>query len=1026
MKQGLLLWLFVAMCVMHASAQTRTITGKVTDARDGTTLPGVSVSIKGTSKGALTKFDGTYSVDAPTDATLVFSFIGFANKEVPVGNESSIDVTLGVNNKELNEVVVTALGIKAEKRTLGYTTQEVKGDELVKSKEVNFLNGLQGKVAGVQINNTSGMPGGSARIIIRGGASFTGNNQPLFVVDGNPIDNSQIGAGDDDPVLAGGTTPNRGIDIDPNIIESINVLRGASATALYGSRAAAGAIIITTKTGTGIKGKGFSVSFSSSINVDKVILPGFQDQWSQGTLGDFVDGNETKTSLSWGARMDTLRVNGSPAPKYDPRKDFFKTGTTFENSISVAGSTDKSNYLLSYSSLRQEGIVPSTDYYRNSFFGKFSTKLTDQLTATIGVNYIDSRNDRLLEGNGTGGTSFLGPLYAAPVSYNLKPTLDENGKQRAWRAGTNNPFWVADNTGLAMNVHRFIPNVSLVYTPLTWLTLTERLAADISTDSRKFREAIGSLAGAYPDGRMFTEVIDNKQINHDFYATAKRNFNQFDLTVMVGNNIISESYTDLLTKGVGLSVPDFFDISNAESVTAKTTYHERRRVSVYAQAVLEYKRMLSLTLTGRNDWSSSLPEQLNSYFYPSVTGAFIFTELPSLKENKALTFGKLRAAYTVIGNDAPPYKVNTPYFQTTVGDGQRGNISVPFGGLNAFSLSNVAGNLNLKPEKIKEFEVGLETKWLNDRIGLEATYYDKTSTNLIFTTAVSPGSGYNSAVINAGKLTNKGVEITLNATPVQTKDFNWYLSANYSSNKGKIVELTEGVTSIQLGGFTTPGVYLVTGQSYGSIKGSRYQRNEQGKLLINDEGMPMPDNGNDFVIGNTQPDWIGGITNTFSYKGIDLSVTVDGRFGGQVINFDEYYMSFYGTSTLTTNRDGTMVYDGIRASDGKPNTTSVKTDQAYWQAWGNTFENLIQDGSFIKLRNVTLAYNFSSGLLKRTPFRSAVISLAGRNLWWHRASGFTGSDPELSTYGAGDNTGGFFHYVSPSTRSYNATLKITF
>ncbi|MFY0252769.1 SusC/RagA family TonB-linked outer membrane protein [Chitinophaga sp. 30R24] len=1026
MKRGLLLWLFIAISVVQVFAQNKTVSGKVTDAKDGSGIPGVSVGVKGTGKGTLTTSDGTYKLEVPAGSTLVFSFIGYASKEIQVGPEGTINVSLGADNKDLSEVVVTALGIKREKRTLGYTTQEVKGDDIVQSKEVNFLNGLQGKVAGVQINNTSGTPGASTRIVIRGGASLTGNNQPLFVVDGVPISNDQIGAGtsDDDPILAGGTTPNRGIDIDPNIIESVNILRGASATALYGSRAAGGAIIITTKNGSGAKAKGINITVASSVNIDKVILPEFQGEWAQGTRGVFYDGVTRKTSQSWGPKMDTLKINGAPAPRYNPRRQFFKTGTTLDNGLSLTGTTEKSNYLVSYSSLRQEGVTRSTDFYRNSFYANFTSHLTEQFTVTTGINYIDSRNDRLLEGNGDGGTSYLSVLYNTPVSYDLLPYLDDVGNQRMFRVNTNNPFWTAVNTGLRLDVARFIPNVSLVYNPLTWLTLTERIGADVYSDNRKFFEAVGSF-GAYSNGRVFDQVINSKQINHDFYATGRKTWDKFDLTVMVGNNIISEHHTNLITTGIGLSVPGFYDITNGESISSSKLYYDRRRVSVYGQAILEYNRMLSLTLTGRNDWSSSLPPGNNSYFYPSITGAWVFSQLKPFQESKILSFGKVRVAYTSIGNDAPPYSTNTLYHKTLVGDGVRGTLILPLSGVNAFSLDNVLGNPDLKPERIKEFEVGAETKWFNNRLGVEASYYHKVSTNLIYNTTVSAGSGFNTAIINAGKFTNKGVEVTVNATPVQSKNFSWNLSANYSRNKGLINYLSPGVTAIQIGGFTTPGIYLLAGQSYGTIEGSRYQRNAQGKLLIDDDGYPIQDDGSSFPIGNIQPSWIGGITNTLSYKGIDLSFTFDCRIGGQVINFDEYYMTYYGTSSLTKNRDGSTIINGIRASDGKQNTTPIKTDQTYWQAWGNTYENLIQDATFVKLRNVTLAYNFPKPWLKRTWIKGATLSVAGRNLWIH-APHFTGSDPELSTYGSGSNAGGFYNYVSPSTRSYNVTAKLIF
>ncbi len=1019
MKRGLLLWLLMAIGVVHAYAQTKLISGKVTDAKDGSGLPGVSVGIKGTGKGALTTNDGSFKLEAPAGSVLVFSFIGYASKEVPVGSENTINIALGADNKDLSEVVVTALGIKREKRTLGYANQEVKGDDIVQTKEVNFLNGLQGKVAGVQINNTSGMPGGGTRIVIRGNSSLTGNNQPLFVVDGNPISNDQIGAGDDDPVRAGGTTANRGIDIDPNIIESVNILRGASATALYGSRASGGAVIITTKKGA--KGRSFNLSVNSSTTFDKAILPEFQNQWSQGNNGLFTG----ETTSSWGAKMDTLKIDGKPATKYDPRDMFFKTGTTLDNSLSLNGSTDKSNYLFSYSSLRQEGVAPNTDYYRNSFYANFSTNLTDKLKVTAGLNYIDSRNHRLTEGNSFSG--YLSSLYFEPISFNPLPYKDPLTKEQNLyaSASTNNPFWAADNIGLELDVRRFIPNVSIEYSPLNWLTLTERLGADVYTEKRLYQEAIGSV-GNFPNGRMYNETVNSQQINHDFYATARKNFDKFDLTVMLGNNIISEYYTDEFTKGIGLSVEDFYDISNAESVSSKMTYYNRRRVSVYAQAILEYNRMLSLTLTGRNDWSSSLPFGNNSYFYPSATAAFIFSELPGLKDSKVLSFGKLRVGYTGIGNDAPPYRVKTPFLKTSISDALDGTVIIPFNGVNAFSQNNVLGNPGLKPESIKEFEVGLESKWFGNRIGLEVSYYNKISRDLIYTSEVSAASGFNSAIINAGKITNKGVEVTLTGSPVQTRNFNWNIAVNYSRNKSMINELSEGVDRIQIGGFTSPGIFLIAGQPYGSIVGSQQARYSTGQKLIDEKGYPVLDQTGDANIGNIQPRWIGGVTNTLSYKGIDLSFTFDGRFGGDILNFDEYYLTGSGQSVRTNNREGTTILDGVTA-DGKPNTVAIKTDQVYYRNyWRTMFENVVQDGTFVKLRNVTVAYSLPSKLLGKTFIKGATISVAGRNLWLY-APNFTGSDPELSLYGSGDNSaGGMVNFVSPSTRSYNATVKLTF
>ncbi|PUZ27856.1 TonB-linked outer membrane protein, SusC/RagA family [Chitinophaga costaii] len=1022
MKRALLLWVLAVCGILHANAQSQTVTGKVTDAVDGSPLPGVTITLKGTSKGAVTSPDGTYQLTAELNSTLVFSFVGYESKEIKLTEGGKLNVALKTDNKKLDEVVVTALGIKRDKRILSYTTQEVKGDVLTQSKETNFLNGLQGHVAGVQITNNTGMAGSGARILIRGASSLTGENQPLFVIDGVPIDNNQNPAGTDDPLEVGGSTPNRGIDIDPNIIESINILRGASATALYGSHAAGGAVIITTKSGSGVKGgKGVRVSIASSLSFDDPILPKFQTKYAQGTGGVFYDGSlAEQTSQSWGPRIDTLKVNGAPVKTYNPRKDFFQTGITTDNSISAAGNTEMSNYLLSFSSLKQNGIVPHTDYLRNSFYASFTTKLTDKFTATVNINYINSSNNRLPEGNNSG---YLWGVYNAPVTWDIKPVFDSLGNQRVFRAGLNNPLWSTQNSRLKLGLERFIPNVTLNYTPVKWLTLTERIGADYYQDTRDYHEAIGSITRT--QGALYNEQYTYKSINHDFFAQFHKQLaSKFDLSVMLGNNIQAISSQDNFQSANGLDVENFYNISNSGSISNSANALLRRRVSVYGQAVLDYNRMLTLTVTGRNDWSSTLPIANRSFFYPSVSGAFIFSELKGLKGSKALTFGKLRAAYTAIGNDAGAYQTSTVFYKASVGDGLGGTITVPFNNKNAFAINNVEGKSDLKSESIKEFEVGLETKWLDNRIGLEIDYYRKKSTNLIFTTPVSASTGFNSSIINAGDIRNNGVEVTLDLTPIRTKDFTWNIHVNWAQNKGEIKELYPGVSEIQTGGFVSPGIYLIQGHSFGSIKGTAFERDAKGRKLVDENGYYIP-NPIDTIIGETTPKWIGGLSTDLIYKNFTLSVTMDKRQGGDIMNLDQYYMTTAGVSPVTLNREGTTVLKGV-TEDGKENTKPIATNQAYYRGKGaGAFETFVQDGSFFKLRNVTLAYSFGQKVLGHSPIKNATFSLTGRNLYIH-APHFTGSDPELGLYGASSNAQGFYNYVTPSSRSYNATLKLTF
>ncbi len=439
---------------------------------------------------------------------------------------------------------------------------------MVQAKETNIVNGIAGKVAGVQVTNSSGMPGSSSRIVIRGNTSLTGNNQPLFVIDGIPIDNSQVYAGSsaDDPVISWGTT-NRGIDIDPNIIENMTVLKGASATALYGLACSRRRNYYHHKSGNGLaslgKKKGPMISFTSNFALDYARLPKFQDKYSLGVGGVYNDGETQQNSSSWGARMDTL----PGVTKYDPRKQFFQTGVTYDNSINLSGFTDKSSYFLSYSNLNQTGIVPGSKYVRNSFFGKFSNVLSEKLRATVNINYVNSNNDRFPEGNGT--QSYLWTVYGAPINYNLEPGANPDGTQRLFRTGRNNPFWLVDNTGLNMKVDRFILYATLSYDVLPWLNIIERGGLDMYTDRRKYFEAAG-IVSPYPDGRIYDQVINNMQFNNDLIVTAKKAFNEdWNGSILIGNNVLTESMSSYYTEGQGLSIPGFYNISNAEVITSR-------------------------------------------------------------------------------------------------------------------------------------------------------------------------------------------------------------------------------------------------------------------------------------------------------------------------------------------------------------------------------------------------------------------------------------------------------------------------
>lgn len=998
-----------------AMAQERTITGTVTAKEDGMPIPGVSVKVTGTNLGVSTGADGKFSVKISSGAKgLQFSSIGFSTQTVNIGTSNVINVVLVTDSKVLGEVVVTALGIKREKRTLTYSTQEVTGSALVDAKENNLVNALAGKVAGVQITNSSGAAGGSSKIVIRGNTSLTGENGALFILDGVPIDNSE--AGNPDGALSAGGTSNRAIDIDPNIIESVTILKGAAASALYGAAAARGVVIITTKTG---KGKP-SVTLSSGVTFDNPILPEFQDKYAQGSNGVYVDGNNGKlSSSSWGPLIDGLMVNGQPVQKHDPRKEFFKTGFTTDNTLAVNGSTDNSTYLVSYSYLKTNGTVPSTDFGRHSLFTKFSNKITKDITLTGQFNYVNSVNDRLAEGNGLASPYWT--VYAAPISWNPFPTTNPDGSQRVYRAARNNPYWLVDNTKFVSAVNRFLPVLTVSYNPLPWLTITERGGADIYNDNSNYHEAPGIVGGESADGKMYNREINYKQFNNDIIVEAKKNFNEdWFGSILVGNNILSNSQRVVFDKGVGLSAADFYNINNASTQISSINNYTKRKVGYYAQLTTEYKRMISLSLTGRYDGTSVLSQDKNYYPYGSASAAFIFTEPLHLEDNAILNFGKIRLSYSYVGNDnVGPYALSTTYVHPVIS-----NIEFPYQGQNGFLLTNTYGDPNLKNEGLKEFETGIELKMFRSRLSLEATYFDKKSVDLITTTPITPSSGFNAATINAASMYNKGVELILNGTPIKTKDITWNIGLNFSKIKNEVTEIGQGLENIQFAGFTNPGIFAYKNQPYGVIYGSRYKRNSDGKLLIDDDGYPIIDDQLG-VIGNTTPKWNAGLTTSFSFKGFTLSAVFDMRYGGDVYNLDGHYLDFYGTTKKTEDRTATKVFDGIRESDGTVNTTVVKLDQKYYQNNESVVDETgVEDGTYYKLRQVTLSYNFNPSVLKRTPFKGLSIAATGRNLWIY-APHYTGSDPEVSLYGTG-NGASFTNFVTPTNRSYNFAIKATF
>ncbi|MDR0793740.1 MAG: SusC/RagA family TonB-linked outer membrane protein [Chitinophagaceae bacterium] len=995
-------------------AQMRKVSGSVTDP-SGSSVANASVQIKGKAAGTSADENGRFSLSVKTGDILLVSAVNYTSREIKVDERTSYNIVLALADTSLNEIVVTALGIKRDRRLLNYSTQTVNGDDLLAAKQDNIVNALQGKVSGVQITNSTGQPGSSAQIVIRGNISLTGDNQPLFVIDGVPMDNSE--AGNPMGSLGAGSTSNRGIDIDPNIVENITVLKGTTATALYGSAGAKGVVLITTKNGKGLQSGKPLVSFSSSYSLAKAITPDLQNVYAQGSNGVYVDGNNGGiASGSWGPRIDTLKVNGVPVQKHDQLKEFLRTGHTTDNNISVSGTGEKSHYLVSYSYLKTTGIEPTTSYTRNAFFAKYDTKLADKLNLTTQFNYVHSDNPRTLDGGSLG--SPLWTVLGAPISWNPLPYLKPDGTQQIYRAARNNPYWLLANSGLAEQVDRILPVLNLTYTPLKWLSITERLGGDMYWSKLDYHENIGAVEN--PTGEVFAQNISYQQFNNDLILNAHKDWNpDWSTDIVLGNNILSNYNDYRYTQGLGLSIPDFYNIGNASTVTSNYSYYRKRKIGFYGQANVEYKKILTLSLTGRYDGSSVLSQDKQFYPYGSASAGFIFSKALGLDNNSVLNFGKLRVSYSLVGNDAVgPYSLTNPYYQAGVG-----NIVFPYNGQNGFLLTTTYG-YPLKNETVKEFEVGIEAKFLKDRISLDADYFNKKSTNLLTGgVPIAPGTGFNGATMNAGSMRNKGVEITLGGTPIKTKDFLWTVTLNFSKIDNSVLALAPGVDYLQFAGYTNPGIFAFAGQPYGVIYGSHLLRNDKGQLLLDDLGTPQIDPVFG-PIGNVNPKWLAGFSSDFSYKGFSFSFILDMKHGGQMMNFDDYYLDIYGVTKATENREGSTIFPGIIQSTGAANTLAVKTNQAFWQnLWANVNETAVEDASYLKLRQVSLGYTFKTPREKIGFFKTITVTLSGTNFILYK--NYSGGDPEMSLNGSG-NGQGFANFMAPASKNYFIGVKASF
>lgn len=1092
MKKILFLcFLLITALLQQAMAQVRAITGRVVDASTSQPLPGVAVLVKGTTVGTATGADGTYSISVPEGgSTLVFRFIGYQVTERAIGNASSINVSLPLDNQQLQEVVVTALGIERTKNELPYAAQSITGDAVSETRQANFTNALSGKVSGVQIQQNNNL-GGSTNVVIRGNKSVSGNNQALFVVDGVPIDNSTNNTANQATGRGGYDYGNAAADINPDDIASMTVLKGAAATALYGSRAANGVVMITTKKGS--KNSGIGVTLNTGANwgfVDKSTYVKYQKQYGAGYAGATYDnGEEGEDPRFWNIDIDgdgdlelvvPFTEDASAGAAFDPSLNvyhwsafdptspnfmkatpwvaaandpttFFEDAYGTSHSISIDGGGDKGYFKLGYGRNSNDGILPNSNITKNFLNFSASYELVKKLTASASINFTD------VEGLGRFGTGYdnLNPNQSFrqwwPVNVDIMEQKDAYFRNRnnvTWNRSdwndptpiyTDNPYWTRYENYNNDNRRRYLGNVRLDYEVNDWLSIMGRASLDTYDEIREERIAITSNSvSEYTryNGRF-------NETNLDLMANLNKDLSDvFNLKATLGTNYrdTENSYVRATTNG-GLVIPRLYSLSNSVNpILAPTERDTRQRVlGGFASATLGYKQIAFIDIASRVDQASSLPRDNNTYFYPSISGSFVFSEL--MEPTYWLTYAKIRANYAEVGNMATPLSVFNTYA-----------LISPFNGQPLASVSSVRNNPELKPERTKSWEVGFEASFMDGRTGFDVTYYNANSVDQILRTDVSRATGLNSKWINGGEVVNKGFEVSAFATPVKTDDFSWTINANWTRNRSEVLDLGP-VQNYTIASFQG-GISLnaAVGEPFGVIKGPGFVYDDQGNKVVRSNGRYLSNGNANTTIGDINPDWIGGVTNTVKFKGLSFGFLIDVKQGGDVFSLDQSYGLYTGVSEATsfTNdlgnparnpivgtvatgyapTSGGIILPGVKNTGTAENPVYVENDiranplLALGYA-GNPAQAFVYDASYVKLREVTLGYSLPESLVSKLGVVKGLdFSVYGRNLWIiHKNTEY--SDPEEGL-SSGSLSLGYQSGAYPTTRNIGFNIKARF
>ncbi|WP_343668148.1 SusC/RagA family TonB-linked outer membrane protein [Chitinophaga sp.] len=1065
MKRALLFFTMLMVSVTLTYAQQRQVTGKVTGP-DGSPVPFATVQIKGTNTGTTTDQDGFFKLNAKPDAVLIVRSVGYVAQNIPVGSSGTVNVALKSDDQNLQEVVVTALNVKRNKNELPYSAQTVAPEELNRTRDVNITTSLAGKVSGLEIrkNNTLG---GSTNIVLRGAKSLTGNNQALFVVDGVPVDNSNTNTTDQKEGAGGYDYGNAAADINPDDVESVSVLKGAAATALYGSRASNGVVMITTKKGT----RGLGVTLNSGVNIGKYdpsTFAKYQNKYGAGygsgygspdgyfyytdVNGDGVDDRVVPVTedASYGGKFDpNLQVyhwdafyNKSPyymqtrpwvAASNNPSA-LFETAVGTNNSITVDGASDKGYFKLGYTKFIDKGIMPNSRIAKDLINFGASYNISNKLTASASVN------SSIIDGLGRYGTGYDSKNLMTNVREWWETNVDVKEQKDmyfiekrniTWNQADvgalnpifwDNPYWTRYENYETDGRTRNFGNISLNYKAADWLDIVGRVSLDNYNEHQEERSAIGSI-----DVSKFSEFKRTfSEYNYDLMLNFNKNITQ-DLTFkgILGGNVRQTNISSILssTNG-GLLIPRLYALLNtANPMEAPTEISTREEVDgIYAAANFGLKELLFLDLTLRRDQSSTLPKGNNSYYYPSASLGFVFSKL--IPEATWLSNGKVRVNWAEVGNTAPPLYTKNYYDVPT--------------GIDGVALGSVGGtkyNPDLKPEKTRSFEAGLEMSFLNNRLGFDATYYKQNTVDQIVPLPVSTSTGYDYKVINAGDIQNQGIELSVFGTPVKTKDFSWTVNVNWSRNRNKVVSLP-GIDKLQLGDFQGGiTVNAVVGQPYGTITGSDFIYKD-GQKVVDADGYYEITGTSNHTIGNVNPDWIGSISNTLKYKNIALSFLIDVRHGGDMFNMDMYYGLATGLfpetaqlndlgneSRAPLSEGGGVILPGV-TEDGKPNATRIANEYGTYGYYYNPDKAFVYDASYVKLREVSLTYSLPTSVIRHiNPFKGVDLSLTGRNLWIiHKNMPYADPDDAMSS----GNAQGFMVGSYPSVRTFGANLRLRF